>query len=119
MNQFDLIAILPEAILTITGICLMMLGAFRREGAARRCSTHSLLGLLAAAAAVAYGRRFPGLAYGGMFSVDPFGRYFRLLFYVIAALVALASVDYLRRERLAAGEYYALLLFATVGMGLM
>jgi len=119
MSTFDLVAILPEIILTITGVFLMMVGAFRQESAARWCSTLSLVGLVGATAALIYGRRFPGLAYGGMFSVDPFGGYFRLLFLLIAALVALGSVDYLRRERQPAGEYYALILFATVGMGLM
>jgi NADH-quinone oxidoreductase subunit N len=119
MSPYDLIALSPEFILALTGIILMMLGAFLTERAARWCGTLALGGLLVATAALIYGRRFPGLVFGGMFSVDPFGRYFTILFYVIAALIVLASVDYVNRERLPAGEYFALLLFATVGMGLM
>ena len=119
MNFLDIIAVLPEMILTITGVILMMMGAFQRRGATVWCSTIALAGLAAATFALAYGRHYPGLAYGGMISVDAFSVYFHILFYIITALVALASVDYLRRERLAAGEYYALLLFAAVGMGLM
>ncbi|MBI2819362.1 MAG: NADH-quinone oxidoreductase subunit N [Acidobacteria bacterium] len=119
MSLYDLIALLPEFILTITGVVLMLMGAFQTPGAGRWCSTIALAGLLGSTEALIYGRRFPGLVFGGMFSVDPFGRYFSLLFFLIAALVVLASVDYIRRERLPAGEYYALLLFATVGMVLM
>lgn len=123
MQPYDLIALLPEFILTIAGVILMLMGAFRtshrKQGPERWCSTIALAGLLAASEALLYGRRFPGLAFGGMFSVDPFSQYFALLFFLISALVVLASVDYIRRERLPAGEYFALVLFATVGMVLM
>lgn len=119
MSPYDLIALSPEFILTLTGVILMMMGAFRKEGAEHWCSTIALAGLFAATCALIFGRPVSGFVFGGMFSVDPFGRYFSLLFYLITALVALASVDYVRRERLAVGEYYALLVFATVGMGLM
>jgi NADH-quinone oxidoreductase subunit N len=119
MPLHELTAILPEAILTLTAVLLMLTGAFFGNRAASWCSTLTLAGLSAATAALIYDRRFPGLFFGDMFSADPFSGYFRLLFFVIAALAALASADYIRRERLPAGEYYALLLFATVGMGLM
>src|SRR5690242_12429504 len=109
MSPYDLIALSPEFILAFTGIVLMLLGAFLTERAARWCGTVALAGVLGATAALVYGRRFPGLVFGGMFSVDPFSRYFVILFYVIAALIILASVDYVSRERLPAGEYFALL----------
>jgi NADH-quinone oxidoreductase subunit N len=119
MPANDLMALLPEFILTLTGVILMLMGAFQRPGTERWCSTVALAGLLGATQALLAGRRSAGLVFGGMFSVDPFGRYFSLLFFLIAALVVLASVDYIRRERLPAAEYYALLLFSTVGMALM
>ena len=119
MSSNDLIALLPEFILTVTGVILMLMSAFQKQGTARWCSTVALAGLLGATQALLAGRRSPGLVFNGMFSVDPFGRYFSLLFFLIAALTVLASVDYVRRERLPAAEYYALLLFATVGMALM
>jgi NADH-quinone oxidoreductase subunit N len=115
----DLIALLPEFILTVTGVVLMMMGAFRNRTAERWCSTIALAGLLGATEALISGRPFSGFVFDGMLSVDPFGKYFSLLFLITAALIALASVDYVRRERLASGEYYALLLFATVGMAFM
>jgi NADH-quinone oxidoreductase subunit N len=119
MPFHDLAAILPEIILTLTGIVLMLLGAFAGERAAGWASTLALVGLSTATAALAADRSLPRLAFSEMLSVDPFGGYFRLLFYAVAALAALASADYVRRERLPSAEYYSLLLFATVGMGLM
>ena len=54
-----------------------------------------------------------------MVSVDPLGGAARILFLVSSATVALISVSYLKRERLRHGEYFPLLLLATVGMSLM
>ncbi|HLA39252.1 MAG TPA: NADH-quinone oxidoreductase subunit N, partial [Candidatus Glassbacteria bacterium] len=119
MPARDLMAILPEAILTVAGVVVMLVGAFRKEGGGRWCSTATFVGLLGAAIAVGYQWRHQGSAFDGMIQADLFSIFFHLLFLIIAALVALSSVDYLRMEKLPAGEYYALLLFATVGMGLM
>src|SRR6266478_66731 len=51
--------------------------------------------------------------------VDPFFLFFATLFLASTALVILLSVKYLEIEREQEGEYYALLLFACVGMMLM
>src|SRR6266550_1303250 len=52
-------------------------------------------------------------------SVDPFFLFFATLFLAATALVILLSVQYLEIEQEQEGEYYALLLFACVGMMLM
>src|SRR5260370_18691846 len=51
--------------------------------------------------------------------VDPFFLFFPILFLSATALVILLSVKYLEIEKEQEGEYYALLLFACVGMMLM
>ncbi len=51
--------------------------------------------------------------------VDPFFLFFAILFLASTALVILLSVKYLQVEREQEGEYYALLLFACVGMMFM
>ncbi len=51
--------------------------------------------------------------------VDPFFLFFATLFLAATALVILLSVQYLEIEKEQEGEYYALLLFACVGMMLM
>jgi NADH-quinone oxidoreductase subunit N len=51
--------------------------------------------------------------------VDPFFLFFATLFLAATALVILLSVKYLEIEREQEGEYYALLLFACIGMMFM
>jgi len=51
--------------------------------------------------------------------VDPFFIFFAMIFLVALALVILLSVRYMQIEGEHHGEYYALLLFATVGMMFM
>ncbi|OFV99991.1 MAG: hypothetical protein A3H28_14885 [Acidobacteria bacterium RIFCSPLOWO2_02_FULL_61_28] len=119
MSPEDLIAVLPEAILTVVATAVMLLAAFRTKGKEEWCGFVTLLGLLAAMAALILQWPPQGPAFDGMVLADPFSFFFHLLFLGIAILIVLSSASYLRQERLAAGEYYALLLFATAGMGLM
>ena len=118
MPLSDAISILPEIILTFAGILIILLGAFLKNSD-RAASTAAHLGLLGAAIGITYQWRRMGPAFGGFLAVDSFGIFFHLLFLVIAVLVALASAEYLAKECLPAAEFYALLLFGTVGMGLM
>src|SRR5207249_706166 len=59
------------------------------------------------------------VAFGGMFILDPFAIYFKILFLVSAILTLMISGRFLDQERSAGGEYYALVLFAVVGMMLL
>jgi NADH-quinone oxidoreductase subunit N len=59
------------------------------------------------------------LGFGFSIAVDPFFIFFGMLFLVATALVVLLSVRYLTIEKENHGEYYALLLLATVGMMFM
>ena len=55
----------------------------------------------------------------GLVSVDRFALFFKVLFLVAAALTVLTSVRYLQVEEMRAGEYYFLILCATLGMMFM
>ena len=57
--------------------------------------------------------------FNNMLAVDNFALFFKLLFLGIAALVILASVDYVSKFARFQGEYYALVLLSTLGMMLM
>ena len=59
-----------------------------------------------------------GEAFSGMISVDAFSLFFNFLFAGTAAIVILASIDFLRGNRFVA-EYYALILASTAGMMLL
>ena len=58
-------------------------------------------------------------AYGGALVVDHFSAFFKLIFLIAAALSIGLSLKYLDIERENHGEYYALILFATMGMMFM
>jgi NADH-quinone oxidoreductase subunit N len=57
--------------------------------------------------------------FNSMLAVDNFALFFKLLFLVIAALVILASADYVSKFSRFQGEYYALVLLSALGMMLM
>ena len=57
--------------------------------------------------------------FNNMLAVDNFAIFFKLLFLGIAALVILASVDYVHKFARFKGEFYALVLLSTLGMMLM
>ena len=58
------------------------------------------------------------MAFDGMMVVDDYTLFFNFLFAGVAAVIILASVDFLERNRFQA-EYVALVLASTVGMMLM
>ena len=55
----------------------------------------------------------------GLIAVDRFALFFKVIFLVSAALTVLMSVRYLEVEGTRAGEYYFLILCATLGMMFM
>lgn len=57
-----------------------------------------------------------GAVFFGMFLIDGYTQFFRALFLLAAALTVLISLRYLDDEGAQHGEYYALMLFAVVGM---
>jgi len=65
-----------------------------------------------------WGGNFPAI-FNNMLAVDNFALFFKLLFLGIAFLVILTSIDYVAKFARFQGEYYALVLFSTLGMMLM
>jgi NADH-quinone oxidoreductase subunit N len=57
--------------------------------------------------------------FGGMFVLDPFGGFMKLLLLGGLAVSTLLSISYLRQEKIARFEYPVLILFSGVGMMLM
>jgi len=116
----DYVRILPELILSIFGIVVMVLDPLVDEETSQK-----LLGVIALGGTVAgllatwYMAQSPGLAFSNMVKVDSFSVFFHFLVIAIAAVVILSSFEYMAVQRIRAGEYYALILFGTVGMALM
>lgn len=119
LPEIEIIPILPELILTVFGIAVMVLDTFTPKEKKSRLSTLALIGVLVALVGNFMLITPQGEYYNGLVIIDPFSNYFNFLFLIIGALSILASREYLVREGVNYGEYYGLLLFATVGMCFM
>ncbi len=130
MRTSDLIIVLPELVLLVAACAVLLVEAFLRpQGAAGdECSGRvwtpsmviALVGALGSVGAsfwFAAGEGEPG--FSGMLAADGYALFFNALFGMGAAVTILMSPAYLRAHGRSSGEYYALLLFAVIGMDLM
>jgi NADH-quinone oxidoreductase subunit N len=120
LPEIDLYLIAPEIVITIFGFLVLMVDVFspkkERKG---YLGVISLIGILIA---FFYTLPFVGSAdsgFEGMFTADGYAVFFKVTFLIIAFLTVLISIGYAHREGIDFGEYYALILFATLGMMLM
>jgi NADH-quinone oxidoreductase subunit N len=118
----DYVRTLPELVLSAFGIVVMLLDPLVDEEKSQKT-----LGLIALVGTVAgllstWYMSLPenhGLAFSNMVRVDNFSIFFHFVIIGVAAVVILSSFEYMAVQRIRAGEYYALILFGTVGMALM
>src|SRR6478752_9239257 len=119
-QSVDYIRILPEIVLSLFGILVMVLDPLVDEERSQKSLGYiSFIGTLGALLATWYMAQSPGLAFSNIVRVDSFSIFFTFLVIAIAAVVILSSFEYMAVQRIRAGEYYALILFGTVGMALM
>jgi NADH-quinone oxidoreductase subunit N len=113
----DLYRVLPELIWCGFAVLLMLLQSFTKSR-----SFLAAVGFIGAAAGTAASYttyQHTGAGFSELIRSDAFSLFFHLLVGLVAVLVTLASDSYLSRERLDAAEFYALILFATAGMGVL
>ncbi len=116
----DYIRILPELILSIFGMLVMILDPWvDEEKSHQTLGVIGFVGTLAALISTWFMAQSPGLAFFNTIRVDSFSIFFEFLVIAIAAVVILSSFEYMAVQKIRAGEYYALILFGTVGMSLM
>src|SRR5208283_668971 len=116
----DYIRILPELVLSIFGIMVMLVDpVIPTRDSKKPLGIIAVIGALAGLAATAYQAGYYGDAFFNMVRVDAFSVFFHFVVLLVALVVILSSFDYLEVQRIKAGEYYGLILFATVGMMLM
>ena len=106
--------------LSVFGIIVMMIDPLIPEhGSKKPLGYVAVLGTLAGLAATWYQAGFYGNAFYNSVRVDTFSIFFHVVVLLISLVVTLISLDYLEVQRIHSGEYYALILFGTVGMMLM
>ncbi|MFQ5990314.1 MAG: NADH-quinone oxidoreductase subunit N, partial [Candidatus Methylomirabilales bacterium] len=117
--QLDWGGMAPFLLLTVTALGTLVLDLFLSPRHRARLTYLGLAGLLLTMAVLASGFGKEERVVGGMLILDDFSRFFHLVFLLIAALTILVSVKYAEREGIQQGEYYTLILFATLGMMVM
>jgi NADH-quinone oxidoreductase subunit N len=118
-------ALLPEIVLSIGAMAVLLTGVFRtgkgepQPGDASPLGWISLAAIAASAVANGWLSGLPVTGSSAMLAVDPMRIFANWLFLAGAGLTILFSFSYISRQRLQAGEFYTLILLATVGMMFM
>lgn len=115
----DLYRLAPEIVLCFFGMLIMLIDPFVPAGRKRSMGWLGFAGTLAALASLRWAALHMGSAYSGLLRMDMFSLFVHCIVIGVAALAILGSFDYLDRENIQRGEYYALILFATAGMGIL
>jgi NADH-quinone oxidoreductase subunit N len=136
--SLNLLALLPELILTLTGVLVMLAEPLIAPGRTRKPLGYlAILGTLASGLAAVYQLRiadtlrpttgilstFPAsgqfTAFSGTLEISAFSVFFHLLIASIVLVTLLASLDYFEDPITHAGEYFALVCFGATGMMFM
>jgi len=119
--QINFSIIMPEVILAAFGILVLLIGVFSssKDEGKDHLGYISLFGVILAL--IFSVPLFGKVQYGfsGMVVADNFAVFFKMVFGIVCLLTMLISVGYTRQQGIGMGEYYALVLFSTVGMMLM
>src|SRR5467141_1882054 len=126
----DLQLIAPELIVTVSACMALVMEVILPYKLSKWTAHFSLAGI--ALALISLGAQFVSMngtfklsalqnltavdGFFGMIRIDGFALIFKAIFLIAAALAVLIAMRYLDIEREQHGEYYALVLFATVGM---
>ncbi len=107
--------VFPEIVVVLTAALVIVVDAALDRERARAASPFlTVAGLLVALVAGPLVSA-PGAYFSGYVMVDQFALFFRAVFILLAIFATLVAPAYLERKGLASGEYYATVLFSTVG----
>ncbi len=116
---FNLWSITPVIIISIAAIFILLADVFCRKIFNKYLSCICCLIVLVTGIVTYAQIGLDTYSFSGMFVVDNYSIFFNLIFLFSTAIVLLMSDQYLKQEGVNYGEYYTLILFATVGMMLM
>ncbi len=115
-NAFD--AVIPVICVTLAGLVVMLAESFRSKGERMPMGGLAIIGLVGAAAAsvLLWNRNATSF---GVVTADNFSIFVNLVIIAVGIMTVVFSSQTVERDHMPAGEYYATLLFAIVGMMLM
>ncbi len=118
-NPQEFWLLIPEFFLAAVGLVLLLAGTIGRGLGNRESSIITVAGLgLTGALLLRVHHLTPGrhLLLGGMFIIDNYSFFWKLLVLVATIVTVLLSVRFVEEARYRAAEYYALLVLASTGM---
>ena len=126
MNQFSLAAvnfawlpILPLIAVTLGAMVIMIVGPNVDDEDSGGLGMIALITVVAAFFLTLFTLGQNTLAFGGALMTDDYSGFFEIVILAATAVTIGMSLDYVADEGLAGAEYYALILFAALGMMLM
>lgn len=113
---FDTLSIVPEIIVAITAMIVLAWDFLRPREYHEIFGVVSLIGLLFAVLFTGslWGQNISIFNYS--MSIDNLSVGIKLVCLIISTMVVMVAIPYLKKAEIARGEFYALLLFATLGM---
>ncbi|GLV57314.1 NADH-quinone oxidoreductase subunit N [Dictyobacter sp. S3.2.2.5] len=119
-RPYDLYLLAPQISLVLLALVVMAVDLFTKKRIV--IAATALVGLIVPAAfTIAQVVTFSGpqTAFFKMLVVDQYSLFFEIIFLIIAAVIILASYDYIGKYVQADGEFYSLMLLSVVGMMFM
>lgn len=110
---------LPELFMAASALVLLLLGVFAKKDITSGIAALVVFVMIFAAALVPAAGASRAEAFGGMFVVDAFGVFTKVLVLAASALSLCMSVNWMRKEGAERFEFPVMVLFATLGMMMM
>ncbi len=119
IDSASLLAVLPELVLTAAGLILLLVGAFGGDRSAPAVNWLSVLALLVAGFTLSISVAHGPVAFDGLVRADAFSAFAKALIYGAAGAAILLAPRYFSVGGIPRPEYPVLILFSSVGMGMM
>jgi NADH-quinone oxidoreductase subunit N len=110
---------LPEIVMAAGAMLLLMYGVFRKSSSTAEVSWGAVILFIVIAFLIARQGDMHAVTFGGMFVIDPFTRFIKLLVLLAAAASVIMSVTFIRREGMDRFEFPVLMSLAALGMMMM
>jgi NADH-quinone oxidoreductase subunit N len=115
----QILGLLPQLVLLLTGLLVLALDLIWGEERKGWLAYVTLLGLACTLVATVTLWYRQELILEGVFAVDPFALFFQIVAVLVTTLVVLTSLGYFEGRTPYRGEFYSLLLFASLAITLM
>lgn len=111
-----LILISPELVLTIFGLLILLVDLIWHEKSAGVLPWLTVLGFIGALVATLYIWGSNIAIFAGMYVVDLFALFFKVVAAIAGILIVLVSIDYLKNRTPFKGEFFAIFTFSVLAM---